>query len=273
MMNEELLGRPPQGWRHRLYLIIFEADTHAGKLFDAGLMAAILTSILVVFLDSVEEIRRDCGLWLDALEWLFTILFSIEYGLRLICVRHPLRYARSLFGIIDLLSILPSYAGIFLPAGQLLIDIRVLRLLRVFRVFKLTPYLHESRILGRALAASLRKIIVFMTTLITLVIVLATVMYVVEGPENGFTSIPKSLYWAIVTLTTVGYGDVTPHTVVGQMIASVVMLLGYGILAVPTGIVSAEITAQTLRGQPPTTRTWASATGAPVSASTRVPSR
>lgn len=254
MVKEEPPGQSPEGWRRRLYLIIFEADTYAGKLFDAGLIATIFASILVVSLDSVEVIRHTHGLWLDVLEWFFTTLFSIEYGMRLLCVRRPLRYAYSFFGIIDLLSILPSYAGVFLSTGQLLINIRALRLLRIFRVFKLTPYLHESRALGSALAASVRKIIVFVLTLIVLVIVLATIMYVVEGPEHGFTSIPKSFYWAIVTLTTVGYGDVTPHTVLGQVIASIVMLLGYGILAVPTGIVSAEITAQTLRNTP-TTRT------------------
>lgn len=253
-MAERELGRPDTGWRRRLYVIIFEADTRAGKLFDVLLIGAILASVAVVMIDSVDAIRARHGLLLGILEWLFTLLFTVEYLTRLVVVRRPLRYATSFFGIIDLLAILPSYLSLFLTGTHYLVDIRALRLLRIFRVLKLSPYLSEANVIVQALAASRRKIAVFLTTVMIAVVILATLMYLVEGPANGYTSIPTAVYWAIVTLTTVGYGDISPRTPLGQVIASVVMILGYGILAVPTGIVTAELTTRAMH-RPPTTRT------------------
>jgi len=252
MLGEEL-GRPETGWRRRLYVIIFEADTRAGRLFDVLLIVAILASVLVVMIDSVESVRARHGLLLGFLEWTFTLLFTAEYLTRLLVVKKPLRYATSFFGIIDLLAILPSYLSLFLAGTHYLVDVRALRLLRIFRVLKLSPYINEANIIVQALVASRRKIAVFLTTVMIAVVILATLMYLVEGPANGYTSIPISVYWAIVTLTTVGYGDISPHTPFGQVIASVVMILGYGILAVPTGIVTAELTTRAM--QRPTTRT------------------
>lgn len=253
-MRERELGRPDAGWRRRLYVIIFEADTRAGKLFDVVLIAAILASVVVVMIDSVDAIRARHGLLLGILEWLFTLLFTAEYLTRLMVVKKPLRYATSFFGIIDLLAILPSYLSLFLTGTHYLVDIRALRLLRIFRVLKLSPYLSEANVIVQALVASRRKIAVFLTTVLIAVVILATLMYLVEGPANGYTSIPTAIYWAIVTLTTVGYGDISPRTPLGQVIASVVMILGYGILAVPTGIVTAELTTRAMH-RPPTTRT------------------
>lgn len=248
-------GLQPGRWRKKLYVIIFEADTRAGRIFDIMLVITIFASLVVVMLDSVDSVRQRYELLLDVLEWVFTILFTMEYVLRLLCVPKPLRYAASFYGVIDFLAILPSYLALFVPGTHLLIDIRVLRLLRIFRIFKLSHYLKESQIIFRALAASRRKIAVFISGVLVFVVILATLMYVLEGPANGFTSIPRSIYWAIVTITTTGYGDITPRTNIGQFIATLVMLLGYGILAVPTGIVSAEITARTLHPKRPTTRT------------------
>ncbi|MEJ8675239.1 ion transporter [Chromobacterium amazonense] len=232
---------PLSGWRRKLYIIIYEADTRAGRIFDMALIIAILLSVACVMLESVSSIRQQYGTLLTVLDWTFTILFTIEYALRLICVHKPLRYVKSFFGIIDLLSILPLYLGLFIPESRFLADIRILRLLRMFRILKLSRHLGEAAQLRRALLASRRKITVFLVTVILLVIVLGTLMYVIEGPEHGFTSIPISIYWAIVTLTTVGFGDITPKTPLGQALASLVMITGYGIIAVPTGIVSAEI--------------------------------
>ncbi|UTH72543.1 ion transporter [Chromobacterium sp. IIBBL 290-4] len=232
---------PLSGWRRKLYIVIYEADTRAGRLFDLALTIAILVSVACVMLESVASIRQRYGTLLTVLDWLFTILFTIEYALRLICVHKPLRYMKSFFGIIDLLSILPLYLGLFIPESRFLADIRILRLLRMFRILKLSRHLGEAAQLQKALLASRRKITVFLVTVILLVIVLGTLMYVIEGPEHGFTSIPISIYWAIVTLTTVGFGDITPKTPLGQALASLVMITGYGIIAVPTGIVSAEI--------------------------------
>ncbi|WP_288381383.1 ion transporter, partial [uncultured Massilia sp.] len=237
-------GRPEGGWRARMYDIIFNSDTKAGKRFDIVLIAAILLSILVVVLESVPAIGgRHAGV-MRVLEWSFTLLFTLEYLARLLCVRRPLRYATSFFGIVDLLSVLPTYFSLLVPGSQALLDIRILRLLRVFRIFKLTLYIEEYTRLGEALSASRRKIMVFLSVVLMLVLVLGTLMYVVEGPEHGYTSIPTAMYWAIVTMTTVGYGDITPHTHLGKGIASFMMLLGWGILAVPTGIVTAEMTAR-----------------------------
>ena len=246
-------GKPPAGLRARLYTIIFEADTRAGKAFDLVLIAVILSSVLVVILDSVDRLHRAHGETFTTLEWIFTAIFTVEYLARLVCVRRPLRYVRSFYGVIDLLAVLPTYLAILVPGIHALIDVRVLRLLRVFRILKLTEYVAEYGALGRALVASRRKIFVFLSFVCLVALVMGTLMYVVEGHENGFTSIPVSVYWAITTLTTVGFGDVTPKTDLGRLIASVMMLLGWGTLAVPTGIVSAEFTAQRL-GRKPTTR-------------------
>lgn len=233
---------PAGGWRAHLYEIIFGIDTRAGRAFDIALVVAIMLSILVVVLDSVPTIRARHTDLMRSLEWGFTLLFTVEYIARLATVRHPLRYALSFYGLIDLLSVLPTYVSLLLPGSEALLDIRILRLLRVFRIFKLTLYIEEYTRLGEALAASRRKIMVFLSVVLMAVLILGTVMYVVEGPKYGYTSIPTAMYWAIVTMTTVGYGDITPQTELGKGIASFMMLLGWGILAVPTGIVTAEMT-------------------------------
>lgn len=247
------LGKPLQGWRLRLYTIIFEADTRAGRLFDQWLIAVILLSIAVVVASSIEGVNARYRQGLTGLEWLFTLAFTLEYVARLSCVRHPWRYALSFYGIIDLLALLPTYLALLVPEVHALIDVRVLRLLRVFRVFKLTAYVTEYQSLGRALSASRRKIMVFLSAVCMIVLVIGTLMYVVEGPANGFTSIPIAVYWAITTMTTVGFGDITPKTDLGHLIASLVMLLGWGTLAVPTGIVTAEMSTWRNRAPEPTT--------------------
>jgi voltage-gated potassium channel len=236
------VNRSTGALRARLHEIIFEADTPEGRLFDMLLLIAIVSSVTVVLLESVASVRARVGPTLRAAEWGFTILFTIEYILRLATVGRPMRYARSIYGVIDLLAILPSYVSLLLPGAQSLLVVRLLRLLRIFRVFKLAEYLQESRTLVQALRASGRKIFVFLLTVVTIVVVVGTLMYVIEGEEHGFTNIPLSIYWAIVTLTTVGYGDLAPATTVGRVLASVLMLTGYGIIAVPTGIVTAELT-------------------------------
>ena len=232
----------PRGIRARLHEVIFEADTPEGRMFDLLLLIAIVSSVMVVLLESVASVRARVGPTLRAAEWGFTVLFTIEYLLRLFSVRRPLRYALSPYGIIDLIAILPSYISLVLPGTQNLLVIRLLRLLRVFRILKLAEYLEESRTLVYALRASARKIFVFLLTVVTIVVVVGTMMYVIEGEEHGFTSIPLSIYWAVVTLTTVGYGDLAPATTVGRALAVVLMLTGYGIIAVPTGIVTVELT-------------------------------
>lgn len=246
-----LLGRPAGGWRARMFDVIFGTDTPAGRRFDITLVCLILLSILVVVLDSVPEIGARYASVMTALEWTFTLLFTVEYIARLVCIRRPGRYATSFYGVIDLVSVLPTYLSLLLPGSQVFLDVRILRLLRVFRIFKLTLYIEEYHKLGQALVASRRKIMVFLSVVLMLVLILGTVMYVIEGPENGFTSIPMAMYWATVTITTVGYGDMTPHTALGKGIASFMMLLGWGILAVPTGIVTAEMTSQKLSRQAP----------------------
>ncbi|MEJ8822063.1 ion transporter [Variovorax humicola] len=250
-----LFGKPTAGLRLKLYTIIFEADTRAGRLFDMVLIAVILASVAAVVLDSMAAIHAEYAFALRLFELVVTAAFTLEYIVRLYCVRRPLRYARSVFGIIDLLALLPTYLTVFVPGLHALIDVRVLRLLRVFRVFKLTEYVAEYGALGQALAASRRKILVFMSFVLMVVVVMGTLMYVVEGPAHGFTSIPVGVYWAITTMTTVGFGDIAPKTGAGRMIASVMMLLGWGTLAVPTGIVSAEFTAQRQSARGTTTRT------------------
>jgi voltage-gated potassium channel len=233
-------------WQYRLHEIIFEADTRAGKLFDICLIITIILSVLTVLLDSVRQIDATHGELLYRLEWVFTVLFTIEYILRLISVGRPLRYATSFFGIVDLLAFLPTYFSLLFPGSQYFVVIRLLRVLRIFRVLKLVQYLREARLLIRALRASSRKIAVFLLAVLTLVVIFGALMYVLEGEESGFTSIPISIYWAIVTLTTVGYGDLSPQTGLGQALASMIMILGYSIIAVPTGIVTVEV-AQTYK--------------------------
>ena len=227
--------------RARLHEIIFESDTPAGKLFDVILLVAILLSVLAAILESVAGVRNRYGTFLYGLEWFFTILFTIEYLFRLGCVLRPSRYATSFFGIVDLMAIFPTYLSFFVVGTQSLLVIRILRLLRLFRVFKLGRYLGEARQLVDALKASRAKITVFLLTVLSVVIIMGALMYLVEGPENGFTSIPRGIYWAIVTMTTVGYGDIAPQTIVGQALAAIIMVLGYGIIAVPTGIFSANM--------------------------------
>ncbi|HJR15321.1 MAG TPA: ion transporter [Gemmatimonadales bacterium] len=236
------MSRNSGALRARLHEIIFEADTPEGRLFDLLLLAAILSSVVVVLLDSVASVRAQAGPTLRALEWMFTIIFTIEYVLRLASVQRPLRYARSTFGLIDLVAILPSYISLVFPGAQSLLAIRLLRLLRIFRVLKLSEYVRESRTLVLALRGSWRKIAVFLLAVVTIIVVVGTLMYVIEGERHGFTSIPISIYWAVVTLTTVGYGDLAPATTLGRALSVLLMLTGYGIIAVPTGIVTAELT-------------------------------
>jgi voltage-gated potassium channel len=241
--------RPPAHprWRARSYEIIFLADTPAGKFFDVVLILAIVVSVAVVMLDSVESIAESHRRAFRLAEWFFTLLFSVEYVLRLVTVRRASGYALSFFGIVDLLAVLPTYLSLLIPGGQYLIVIRILRVLRVFRVLKLVQYVGEARTLGAALRASRFKITVFLFTVLTIVVVVGALMFLLEGPEAGFTSIPRGVYWAIVTLTTVGYGDIAPLTPVGQALAAVVMIMGYGIIAVPTGIVTVELAHQAQR--------------------------
>lgn len=228
------------GWRAKGHEIIFEADTPAGKAFDVLLIIGIVGSLGVVMLESVESIRNEHGPVLVAAEWGFTILFTVEYLLRLACVGQPVRYARSFFGLVDLLSILPTFVSLLVPGTQALAVIRTLRILRVFRVLKLAHYVRDSETMMRALLASRRKIEVFVATVLVMVVIFGSLMYLIEGPQNGFTSIPRGIYWAIVTMTTVGYGDIAPQTNIGQAISAVIMILGYGIIAVPTSIVSVQ---------------------------------
>jgi len=227
--------------RFHLYEIIFESDTRAGRLFDIALIVSIVISVAAVLADSDRSIRLTHGRFLYFVEWLFTILFTIEYLLRLYCVGKRLRYFRSFFGLVDLLAILPTYLSAFIPGSQYLLVIRILRVLRIFRVLKLVLYLNEAKLLLAALHASRRKITVFLFTVLTVVVIMGSLMYLIEGERNGFTSIARSIYWAIVTMTTVGYGDISPKTALGQTLASIIMIMGYGIIAVPTGIVTVEL--------------------------------
>lgn len=230
-------------WRNRLHEILYEADTKAGRIFNIGLFFVIIASIVFVMLESVEEIDAKYHKFLDIAEWVITILFSIEYFARMITVKHPSKYIFSFYGIIDLLATIPKYLSIIFIGSQSLVALRALRLLRVFRILKLARYIGESTNLTRALKLSRAKILIFMLFMFILCIILGTVMYLVEGDkESGFTSIPRSVYWAIVTITTVGYGDIAPITALGQLIASFIMLMGYAIIAVPTGIITAEMT-------------------------------
>jgi voltage-gated potassium channel len=232
---------PRAAWRDRLEEIVFGVDTWAGRAFDVVLLILILLSITIVMLESVPALRREYAVTLRIIEWAFTGLFTVEYLCRLVCTRDPLRYAFSFLGIVDLLAVVPAYLSLTLSGAQSLAVVRALRLLRAFRVLKLAHYVGEAQTLMRALRASRPKITVFLVTVLIVVVIVGALMYVIEGEEGGFTSIPMSMYWAIVTLTTVGYGDLAPKTALGRMLASLLMILGYGIIAVPTGIVSAEL--------------------------------
>ncbi|MDH3269706.1 MAG: ion transporter [Gemmatimonadota bacterium] len=233
---------PPDSLRGKTYSVIFGHDDLKGQAFDGVLIIAILASVLALMLDSVASIHERHTRTLLLVEWGFTLLFTLEYLLRLWCVRRKWAYARSFFGVIDLLSVLPTYVSLILPGGQFLVVVRILRVVRVFRVFKLVRFLGEANVLTGALRRARFKIVVFVVAVLCAVVVVGSVMFVIEGPASGFTSIPRGVYWAIVTLTTVGYGDIAPQTPIGQAIAAFVMVLGYGIIAVPTGIVTAELT-------------------------------
>lgn len=238
-MSENIESESPL--KRQLRTIIFGTDTPAGRYFDIALMVCIVLSVGLVFLDTVEMFHREYGQIIRVLEWVFTVIFTIEYGLRLYCATHPVLYARSFYGVVDLLSVLPSYLALLIPGANFTLVIRILRLFRVFRVLKLLRYLSEGNVLLRAMMQSSRKVFLFFFSVSLIVMVLSAVMYVVEGPDNGFSSIPKSVYWTIVTITTVGYGDITPKTGLGQAIAAFTMLIGYSIIAIPTGILTAEI--------------------------------
>lgn len=231
--------------KKELHDIIFTTETKSGKLFDILLMAAIILSIIVVMLDSVAKIHDEYGYQLFIAEWVFTILFTVEYALRIFTTQHRIRYIFSFYGIIDLLAILPTYISLILAGYQYLIIIRVLRLLRIFRILKLYRFIGASSYLVESLKASRHKIAVFLSAVMAIVVVMGATMYLIEGPENGFSSIPESIYWAIITLTTVGYGDITPITALGKALASIIMITGYSIIAVPTGIITAELTKKT----------------------------
>lgn len=249
-MSEQLAKKT---LKEKLFIIIFEADTRAGQLFDKTLIFLILLSLVVVVVDSIESFSSEFHFSLTVLEWIFTLIFSLEYIARVYCAKNRMQYIKSFYGIIDLVAILPTYLAMLFPELHALIDVRVLRLIRIFRIFKLTEYVTEYVHLGAALAASRRKIFVFLSGVLMIVMVLGTLMYVIEGPANGFTSIPTSIYWAISTMTTVGFGDITPKTDLGRFITSIMMLMGWGTLAVPTGIVTAELASS--RTEQITTRT------------------
>ncbi|MDP2602903.1 MAG: ion transporter [Deltaproteobacteria bacterium] len=247
-MGSQMSERPWSRCRSALHKIIFEADTPAGKAFDVALIWSVILSVTTVVLESVGSIRASYVDVLHALEWFFTIMFTIEYVLRLLCVQRPLAYATSFFGLVDLLAVIPTYVSFFVPGSQYLLSIRILRLLRTFRIFKLTEYLSEATVIRTALLASRRKISVFLFAVMTVVVIIGSAMYAIEGEENGFSDIPTSIYWAIVTMTTVGYGDISPQTALGKALASIVMIIGYSMLAVPTGIVTVEISQASRRG-------------------------
>lgn len=231
--------------KERVYIIIFEADTPAGKLFDVLLFMAIMISVALTMMQSVGPLRESHGTLLFGLNMTFTGLFTIEYMLRLWCAQHAVRYARSFFGVVDLLSILPVYLSWLIPGSRFLDVVKVLRMLRIFRVLKMTQYVGDADLLMNALNSSRRKIGIFLVAVMTIVVILGSLMYVIEGEANGFTSIPRSVYWAIVTLTTVGYGDISPQTNLGQALAAMIMIIGYSIIAVPTGIITAQLGLET----------------------------
>jgi len=241
MIEPAPTSHPRAPWRDQWREIIFGHETLAGRLFDVILLVLILLSVLTVLLESVKSVHDAHGPLLRAAEWTFTILFTIEYFARLATATSALRYARSFFGIVDFLAVGPVYLSLLFGATHSFAVFRALRLLRVFRILKLTQFVGEAAALRVAVVASMRKIVVFLFAVITIVIIVGALMYQIEGEQNGFTSIPAGMYWAVVTVTTVGYGDISPHTVLGRLLASVLMILGYGIIAVPTGIVSFEL--------------------------------
>ncbi len=242
MTDDQQSPNTTNSWRLWLYETIFETETFAGRWFDILLILSIILSVIAVMLDSVGSIRVQWGRTLYVLEWAFTLFFTVEYLLRLISIGRPRKYATSFWGIIDLLAIIPTYISLVIPHSKFLLVIRIIRMLRIFRVLKLLRYMGEAQQLRAAIQASRHKIVVFLFAVLALVIIIGSIMYIVEGEKNGFTSIPRSIYWSIVTLTTVGYGDISPKTDLGQMLAALVMMLGYCILAVPTGIVTVEMT-------------------------------
>jgi voltage-gated potassium channel len=248
------------GWRERARVVIFEADTKAGRAFDVGLLALIVASVGLVMIESMAGVRARFDWELRALEWLVTLIFTAEYVLRLMCTPLPARYARSFFGVVDLLAILPTYVSVMFPGAHSMMVIRGLRLLRIARIFKLGRFLSEGNVLKQAIWASREKVIVFISAVLILVTILGSAMYLIEGEKNGFRNIPVSIYWAIVTMTTVGYGDIAPQTAIGKILAAGVMVLGYGIIAVPTGIVTAEIVESVTRSRVITTRSCPSCT-------------
>ena len=235
--------QPPSKWKAKMHEIIFEADTYAGKLFDIVILWLILISVAAVMFESVESYRVKYGEYLNTLEWGITFIFSLEYVSRIISVKKPLKYIFSFYGLIDLISLLPTYLGLFVSAENIssIKTIRTIRLMRVFRIFKLIRYVKEANTLKQALIKSRQRIIVFLAVVLSIATIMGTIIYLIEDPEDGFTSIPRSIYWAIVTLTTVGYGDIHPHTVLGQFFASIIMIMGYAIIAVPTGMISVEL--------------------------------
>jgi voltage-gated potassium channel len=239
--NKTDFDQPLTGWRLKIHEIIFEAETFWGKWFDILLLVLILFSVLTVMLESVAEFEEDYKKLFTIAEWTVTLLFSIEYAMRLLSIKKPWSYVFSFYGVIDILSIVPTYLAIFISGTQSLMVIRVFRLVRIFRILKLARFLGEADVLVDAIKSSMPKVTVFLVTVISMSLIAGTLMYLIEGEDSGFTSIPTSWYWAIVTMTTVGYGDITPQTAFGQVLASLIMLSGYGILAVPTGIVSAEL--------------------------------
>jgi voltage-gated potassium channel len=246
-MSQLRAGGPSGSARARTYEIIFEHATATGRLFDVALILTILASVAVVMLESVQPVRSRYGAELIVLEWIFTLLFTVEYLARLWSVDRPRRYALSFFGLVDLFAVLPTYLSLLVPGGQVFIVIRILRVLRVFRVLKLAQYVGEATVLRAAIRASRFKITVFLISVVCIVVVVGSLMYLVEGPDSGFTSIPRGVYWGVVTLTTVGYGDIAPQTAAGQALAALVMILGYGIIAVPTGIWTVELAQQARR--------------------------
>jgi len=248
-MLSKILKKIPENWRDQLYGIIFKSDTFYGKRFDFVLLVMILMSVAVVMLESVKKFSADYGSLFSTFEWFFSILFTVEYIARIVAARKPLRYIFSFMGIIDLISLSPVYISIFFDGAHYLFVIRTIRLLRVFRIMKLVRYVKEADMLFRALKESRYKITVFLGAVLSTVTIMGTMMYMIEGEANGFTSIPKSIYWSIVTLTTVGYGDIAPQTIIGQTISSIIMITGYAIIAVPTGIVTAEMTSQLTKGK------------------------
>jgi voltage-gated potassium channel len=238
---EKIDKKAAPNWKVKMHEVIFEADTPSGKFFDVVLLWAILASVITVMLETVDSIKVEYRDFLIILEWVFTILFSVEYIFRLVSINKPWKYATSFMGVVDLLSTIPTYISLFVAGPQYLLVIRTIRLLRIFRILKLTRYISEANVLLNALRSSAVKIIVFIGGVVVLVLIMGTLMYMIEGPEHGFTSIPTAMYWTVVTITTVGYGDIAPSTTLGQTLASIIMLLGYGIIAVPTGIVGGEI--------------------------------